>query len=196
MSKKEYQKKASEKSFSADNLAEDVSKDQNETHSVSDDTDASEENADNLSEAGLEDKLMKLNDSYIRLIAEYDNYRKRTLKEKADLIRNGGEKILLGLLPVVDDFQRALDTLNQAQDIEAVKEGIDLIYAKFMNFLQQNGVKPIDAVGMDFDDELSEAVAVVPTQDEAQKGKVIDSVQTGYTLNDKVLRHAKVVVAN
>jgi len=196
MSKKDFQKKATDTSFSADNIAADMPNEQNGTHLEANDVNEVEMNADNLSEIDKEDKLEKLNDSYIRLMAEYDNYRKRTLKEKSDLIKNGGEKILSGLLPVVDDFQRALNTINQSNDIDAVKQGVDLIYSKFMAFLQQNGVKPIDTIGTDFDDELSEAVAVVPAPTEEQKGKVIDNVQTGYTLNDKVLRHAKVVVAN
>lgn len=185
MSEKDYQKEASDESSFADNFAEGAPE-KNEK----------EEIADNLTEVSVEEQLEKLNDSYIRLMAEYDNYRKRTLKEKSELIKNGGEKILSGLLPVMDDFQRALETINKSNDVESLKEGVELIYAKFNTFLQQNGVKPIDAVGKEFDDELSEAVAVVPASSEEQKGKVIDSVQTGYTLNDKVLRHAKVVVAN
>jgi len=196
MSKKNYQKKATNTSSFADNIAEDMSKNHSEANLEANDIDEDEVNADNLSEAESEDKLSKLNDSYMRLMAEYDNYRKRTLKEKTDLIKNGGEKILSGLLPVVDDFQRALEAINKSNDIEAVKEGIDLIYTKFMAFLQQNGVKPIDTIGEDFNDELSEAVAVIPAPTEEQKGKVLDNVQIGYTLNDKVLRHAKVVVAN
>ena len=196
MSKKNYQKEVSDKSSFADNITESMPKDQCETQSDSDVAGEERESADNLSEENVEDQFAKLSDSYVRLMAEYDNYRKRTLKEKADLIRNGGEKILSGLLPVIDDFQRALETIDKSNDVEAVKEGVDLIYNKFVTFLQQNGVKPIDAVGKEFDDELGEAVAVVPAQSEEQKGKIIDSVQTGYTLNDKVLRHAKVVVAN
>jgi Molecular chaperone GrpE (heat shock protein) len=196
MSKKKYQKEVSDKSSFADNITESMPKDQCETQSDSDVAGEERESADNLSEENVEDQFAKLSDSYVRLMAEYDNYRKRTLKEKADLIRNGGEKILSGLLPVIDDFQRALETIDKSNDVEAVKEGVDLIYNKFVTFLQQNGVKPIDAVGKEFDDELGEAVAVVPAQSEEQKGKIIDSVQTGYTLNDKVLRHAKVVVAN
>jgi molecular chaperone GrpE len=149
------------------------------------------EETDNLS-----DKLAKLNDSYLRLMAEYDNYRKRTVKEKADLIKNGGERALTGLLPVIDDFDRAMKTLEMATDIESIKEGILLIYNKFNAYLQQNGVKPIEAFGQVFDPDLHEAVATIPATEEDMAGKVIDNIQTGYTLNDKVLRHAKVVVAN
>ncbi|MDR0546534.1 MAG: nucleotide exchange factor GrpE [Dysgonamonadaceae bacterium] len=143
----------------------------------------------------LADELAQMKDSYLRLMAEYDNYRKRTIKEKADLIKNGGEKILVGLLPVVDDFGRALENIDKATDLSAVKEGVDLIYQKFLSFLQQNGVKTIESTGQTFDADLHEAVAMIPAASDEQKDTVIDTVQTGYTLNDKVIRHAKVVVA-
>ncbi|GHT78260.1 protein GrpE [Bacteroidia bacterium] len=149
------------------------------------------EQADNTAE-----ELAQLKDANLRLMAEYDNYRKRTLKEKADLIKNGGEKVLTGLLPIVDDFQRAMENIDKAADLEAVKEGVNLIYHKFLTYLQQNGVMPIETFDVDFDADLHEAVATVPAQDEEQKGKIIDTIQPGYTLNDKVIRHAKVVVAN
>ena len=170
-----------------DNLADDMTKEQVSEENIEENNDST----DNVSE-----ELEKMKDAYVRLMAEYDNFRKRTIKEKADLIKNGGEKILVGLLPVVDDFQRALENIETATDANAVKEGVDLIYNKFLSFLQQNGVKAIEALGEVFDADLCEAVAMVPTQEEENKGKVIDSVQTGYTLNDKVIRHAKVVVAN
>ena len=141
-------------------------------------------------------KLEEISDKHLRLQAEFDNFRKRTLKEKTELIKNGGEEAFVGLLPVIDDFERAVKTLETATDLSAVKEGIMLIYSKFMNYLQQNGVKPIETLGQDFDPEMDEAVAMIPATDENQKGKVIDSIQTGYTLYDKVIRHAKVVVAN
>lgn len=149
------------------------------------------ENTDNVSE-----ELEKWKDSYIRLMAEYDNYRKRTVKEKAELIKNGGEKTLIALLPVIDDFERARQTLETATGVETVKEGVELIYNKFQAYLQQNGVKVIDTQGQTFDADLHEAVAMIPATEESQKGKILDAVQTGYTLNDKVIRHAKVVVAN
>jgi len=175
----------------ADNFAEDATKIQDVELEETDIPDENVEDADNVSE-----QLAKLNDSHLRLMAEYDNYRKRTLKEKADLLKTGSEKALVGLLPVIDDFERAVKALETASDMEAVKAGVTLIYSKFMNYLQLNGVKPIEALGQDFDPDLSEAVAIIPATDEEQKGKVIDSIQTGYTLYDKVIRHAKVVVAN
>ena len=127
-------------------------------------------------------------DKYLRLSAEFDNYRKRTMKEKAELILNGGEKSLSSILPIVDDFERAIKTMETATDVSAVKEGVELIYNKFMAVLGQNGVKVIETK----DQPL--AIAVIPAPSEEQKGKILDCVQTGYTLNDKVLRHAKVVV--
>ncbi|WP_083754404.1 nucleotide exchange factor GrpE [Candidatus Azobacteroides pseudotrichonymphae] len=135
-------------------------------------------------------------DAHLRLMAEYDNYQKRTIREKADLIRNGGEKIFIGLLPIIDDFERALKTIEEVKEVDTIKEGIGLIYRKFLSFLQKNGIKAIDSVGEKFEADLFEAVATVPAESEEQKGKIIDNLQTGYTLNDKVIRHAKVIVAN
>lgn len=133
-------------------------------------------------------------DKYLRLSAEFDNYRKRTMKEKAELILNGGEKSLSSILPVVDDFERAIKTMETATDVQAVKEGVELIYNKFMATLVQNGVKVIETKDQPLNTDYHEAIAVIPAPSEAQKGKILDCVQTGYTLNDKVLRHAKVVV--
>ena len=133
-------------------------------------------------------------DKYLRLSAEFDNYRKRTMKEKAELILTGGEKSLSSILPVVDDFERAIKTMETATDVQAVKEGVELIYNKFMATLAQNGVKVIETKDQPLNTDYHEAIAVIPAPSEAQKGKMLDCVQTGYTLNDKVLRHAKVVV--
>ena len=133
-------------------------------------------------------------DKYLRLSAEFDNYRKRTMKEKAELILNGGEKSLSSILPVVDDFERAIKTMETATDVQAVKEGVELIYNKFMATLAQNGVKVIETKDQPLNTDYHEAIAVIPAPSEAQKGKILDCVQTGYTLNDKVLRHTKVVV--
>ena len=133
-------------------------------------------------------------DKYLRLSAEFDNYRKRTMKEKAELILNGGEKSLSSILPVVDDFERAIKTMETATGVQAVKEGVELIYNKFMATLAQNGVKVIETKDQPLNTDYHEAIAVIPAPSEAQKGKILDCVQTGYTLNDKVIRHAKVVV--
>ena len=133
-------------------------------------------------------------DKYLRLSAEFDNYRKRTMKEKAELILNGGEKSISSILPIVDDFERALKNMETATDVAAVKEGVELIYNKFMTVLGQNGVKVIETKEQPLDTDYHEAIAVIPAPDEALKGKILDCVQTGCTLNDKVIRHAKVVV--
>ena len=133
-------------------------------------------------------------DKYLRLSAEFDNYRKRTMKEKAELILNGGEKSISSILPVIDDFERAIKTMETAKDVKAVKEGVELIYNKFMAVMAQNGVKVIETKDQPLDTDYHEAIAVIPAPSEEQKGKILDCVKTGYTLNDKVIRHAKVVV--
>lgn len=139
-------------------------------------------------------QLEKEKKEYLYLMAEFDNFRKRTLKEKSELIKNAAEGAMKDLLPVVDDFERALDALRQSTDIEGVRTGIDLIYNKFVKYLEQKGVKAIDSTDADFNTEYHEAVTTFPTDDESKKGKVIDTVLKGYMLNDKVLRHSKVVV--
>lgn len=140
------------------------------------------------------EKLNELQDKYLRLTAEYDNYRRRTLKEKMELSRNAGEDILQSMLPVMDDFDRALQSIDEAEDIEAVKEGIHLIYNKFKELLEQKGVKEIGAKDEEFNIDKHEAVSKIPAPSEDMKGKVVDVVQKGYYLNDKVLRFSKVVV--
>lgn len=132
---------------------------------------------------------------YLFLMAEFDNFRKRTVRERADLIKSASEKALKGLLPIVDDFERGLDAIRDTTDAEVVKEGMKLIYNKFVKYLADNGVKEIESTGKPFDTELHEAVAMVPAEKEDEKGTVKDTVQKGYMLNDKVLRHAKVVVS-
>lgn len=134
-------------------------------------------------------------DKYLRLSAEFDNYRKRTMKEKAELIKNGGEKAISAILPILDDLERALQNMQKADDVKAMYEGIDLIHQKFLKNLGHEGLEKMNPVGEAFDTDFHEAIALVPAQEETQKGKVLDCVQTGYKLNDKVIRHAKVVVA-
>ena len=186
MTKKENLENLEEIKNQADNSTENMTGEQ-----------ATEEKIENESESAdnLTDELSQLKDSHLRLMAEYDNYRKRTIKEKADLIKNGGERILTALLPVIDDFERALQNITPEADNKSISEGISLIYNKFISFLKQNGVQPIIAMGEVFDEELFDAIATIPAQDEESKGKVIDCVLTGYKLNDKVIRHSKVVVA-
>lgn len=142
----------------------------------------------------LKDELENQKKEYMFLLAEFDNFRKRTLREKAELIKNAGEKAMKDILPVIDDFERAKDAAEKTEDVESLKEGISLIYSKFIKYLESNGVKPIDSDNKEFDTEFHEAVTTFPTDDESKKGKVIDTVLKGYMMNDKVLRHSKVVV--
>jgi molecular chaperone GrpE len=141
----------------------------------------------------IEEKLAEMQDRYIRLSAEFDNYRKRTLREKMDLSKYAGENLLLGIVPLMDDFERALQHMDTTTDCVALKAGIDIIYGKFSDFLKQNGIREIESLNSNFNVDLQEAVAKVPVEEE-KKGKVVDVVQKGYYLQDKVLRFAKVVV--
>ncbi len=141
-----------------------------------------------------QEKIEELNDKYLRKVAEFENYRKRTMKEKAELILNGGERTITKILPVIDDMERAIENGKKTEDVEALREGMDLIYKKFMNILKGEGVERIDTEGKDFSTDYHEAVAMVPGMGDDKKGKVIDSIQTGYTLNGKVIRYAKVAV--
>ena len=134
-------------------------------------------------------------DKYLRLSAEFDNYRKRTLKEKAELIKNGGEKTLTAILPVLDDFERALKNMEASEETKAMKEGVELIFNKFNKIISQEGLQKIETEGREFDVDFHEAIALIPAPSEDLKGKILDCVQTGYMLNDKVIRHAKVAVA-
>lgn len=136
-----------------------------------------------------------MQDKYLRLMAEFDNYRKRTMAEKAELIKNAGAKVITEILPVLDDFERAMKNMESAEDVAAVREGVDLIFQKFNKTLQQQGLQPIKTEGEDFNVDFHEAIALVPAPTAELKGKVLDCVQTGYTLNEKVIRHAKVAVA-
>jgi molecular chaperone GrpE len=142
----------------------------------------------------LEMQILELKDKYIRLSAEFDNYRKRTLKEKIELSKYAGEEIFISILPVVDDFERGIKNLEQSSDMEAVKAGIFLIYNKFKDFLQQKGLKEIAAHNSDFNTDFHEAITKIPVEDKAMSGKIIDVVQKGYLMDEKVIRFAKVVI--
>lgn len=139
-------------------------------------------------------ELEKEKKEYKFLLADFDNFRKRVQKEKAELLRNGAEKAMAGLLPIIDDFERGLEATRTVGDAEAVREGMELIYNKFVKYLEQNGVKSMESTGADFDADIHEAIATIPAPSPDLKGKVIDTTQKGYMINDKVLRHAKVVV--
>ncbi|MGP1493529.1 MAG: nucleotide exchange factor GrpE [Prevotella fusca] len=172
-------------------------KTQNETETQAEETaeetneeEAAVEEVDPLTAAQTEAEQWK--DKYIRLAAEFDNYKKRTLKEKSELILNGSEKSISAILPILDDFERA--TADKTEDPQAIKEGYELIFKKFLKTLESLGVKKIETDDADFNVDYHEAIAMVPGMGDDKKGKVIDCVQTGYTLNDKVIRHAKVAV--
>ncbi|MCM1030979.1 MAG: nucleotide exchange factor GrpE [Oscillibacter sp.] len=142
----------------------------------------------------MEEKVAAMNEKYLRLSAEFDNYRKRTVKEKAELIKSAGEDLLSRILPVVDNFERALDSIEKSDDVTALRQGVELIYNSFRDFLSQNGVKEIECMHADFNTDEQEAVTKIPAPSEELKGKVVDCIQKGYTLNGKVMRFAKVVV--
>ncbi len=154
----------------------------------------SEEKESSKKEKSDKEKREELNDKYLRLAAEYDNYRRRTLKEKMELSKVAGEDILVNILPVMDDFERGLATIDKAKEVDAIKEGVLLIYNKFKEFLKQRGVKEIEAKEKEFDTDLHEAVTKIPAPTEELKGKIVDVIEKGYILNDKVIRYAKVVI--
>ena len=156
---------------------------------------ADEEQAEEKSPLELaEEQIADLKDKYLRQVAEFDNYRKRTMKERAELILNGGEKVITALLPVLDDMERAIDNGAKTDDPEVLREGMVLIHQKMMKILEAQGVSTIDTDNQDFDTDVHEAVAMVPGMGDDKKGKVIDCLTRGYKLNDKVIRHAKVAV--
>ena len=144
--------------------------------------------------AAAETKVAELQDKYLRQVAEFDNYRKRTIKEKAELILNGAEKTITAILHILDDMERALKNMDKMEDVAAVKEGVDLIFQKFVKILGEQGVKKIETENADFNTDLHEAIAQVPAPSDEMKGKIIDCVKTGYTLNEKVIRHSQVAV--
>ena len=143
----------------------------------------------------LEAKVNEWQDKYIRISAEFDNYRKRTLKEKSDLLKYGSEDALKSLIPVIDDFERGLKSIDQAQDMNSVKEGMLLIYNKFREYLNQRSIKEIEALNLDFNVDVHEAITKIPVEDKSLSGKIVDVVEKGYYLHDKVIRFSKVVIA-
>lgn len=191
------EEKESEKAENQDNTAEEAEEKQDtEAEEKTADTDKEneekEEEKDPLAEALKEIEMLK--DKYLRSVAEFDNYRKRTLKEKTELILNGSEKAVQAFLPIIDDMERAIENAEKTEDIEVIREGMKLIHQKTSKTMESLGVKEIKTEDADFDTDYHEAVAMVPGMGDDKKGKVLDCVQKGYTLNDKVIRHAKVAV--
>jgi len=157
-------------------------------------TDATEEQTDGL--AKLETELSANKDKYLRLGAEFDNYKKRVAKERIEMAKMAGADVLISILPVIDDLERALKSMNEASDVNAVKEGVQLIYNKIKSVTESRELKPMISVGKDFDPDLHDAIANIPAPSEKMKGKVVEEIEKGYYLNDKVIRHAKVIVGN
>ena len=187
-----------EEQISAQTNAETPSNEESAAETPSEQTTEEELNAEEKLVKELEEANKTIEDqkdNYLRLSAEFDNYRKRTLKEKAELIKNGGEKAINAILPILDDLERALQNMQQSDDIKAIYEGIELIYQKSLKNLSHEGLEQMKPIGEDFNTDYHEAIALVPATEDGQKGKILDCVQTGYKLNDKVIRHAKVVVA-
>lgn len=167
-----------------------------DTTSATADADITEDEAQGMIDKiqKLEADLAKEKNDYLFLRADFDNYRKRMLKDREDLLRNAAEKTLKGILPIVDDFERGLEATKNADNADAVRQGMELIYNKLVKYLADNGVKPMESTGASFDPDLHEAIATIPAPSDDLKGKVVDTTQRGYMINDKVLRHAKVAV--
>jgi len=143
-----------------------------------------------------QEKIAEINDKYLRLYSEFDNFRKRTIKEKSDIYKTAGEDVIINIISIVDDFERALKATEATEENKAHREGLELIYNRFLNILNQKNVKEIDCIGKEFDTDLHEALTKIPAPTKDMKGKVIDTIEKGYTMNDKVIRFAKVVVGD
>jgi molecular chaperone GrpE len=195
----EYQNEAAQQAEMADDAAQimdNVPEAAEENQSAEDIENSEMSEIDLLAKQLAEEKLKveKEKKEYLFLMAEFDNFRKRTIKEKSEIIKNAAESSMKGILPIVDDFERGIEANKSTDDPEALRQGMELIYSKLVKYLAQNGVKPIESTGNEFNPDLHEAIAMVPVEDESLKGKVIDTPTKGYTINDKVLRHAKVAV--
>lgn len=188
--KENKEQKAEENSVKAEKMAGSTGETDTSAPEEQPETEAKKEEQKN----SPEEQLAALQDKYLRLSAEFDNYRKRNLREKMELTKTAGEGVLISFLPILDDFERALQSIQKSQDIEATKKGIELIYNKLKDFLTQKGIKEIDAMHQPFTTDFHEAITNIPVEDEAMKGKVVDVLQKGYTLHEKVVRYSKVVV--
>ncbi len=187
LAEKEIKNEQAETEETKKNAEEQVKSEENNSEKI-------ETKVDNEIEI-LKKNIEELNDKYLRLLSDYDNFRKRTLREKADLIKSASSDLLTEFLPVADDFDRALEAVNNATDIKSVAEGLNLIKQKFISVLTRNGVETIKSIGEKFDTDFHEALTTQPTEDESKKGIIVDEIQKGYILNGKVLRYSKVVVA-
>lgn len=186
---KEAKQKDKNESSNATDVEQETAKQEAETQETVNEEDTMEQQISELNE-----KIADLNDKNLRLMAEFDNYRKRTIREKAELIKTAGEQIFKEMLPIIDDFERAVESIKTASDTEAITEGFSLMYNKFVRFLEKNDVKAIETDGVAYDADIHEAIATVPAPSEEQKNTIVDCTQKGYVLGDKIIRHPKVVV--
>lgn len=193
--KKEHQHNNTEET-SAENQQNTQPNEENNAEQADQNAEIATDNTENAAgySAKLEEKLAEANDKYMRLAAEFDNYRKRTLKERMDMMKYGGEDVIKDLLPILDDLDRNAQAMEKTDDIKIVREGISLIQNKLLQILQQKGLSEVEAQGQEMDTDLHDAVTTIPAPDSMLKGKVVDVIQKGYKLSDKVIRHAKVVV--
>lgn len=181
-----------EENKNTEEIKEELNQDQLDANADAKDSSEEKEELTDLEKKEIEIKA--LNDKYLRLYSEFENFRRRTQKEKLDLYKNAGEDIFKNLLPVMDDFERAQKSMEDTQDYDSLKTGVDLIYNKFLNVFKSSGVEPMNAIEKEFDSEIHEAVTQIPAPNKKLKGKVVDVIEKGYTLNEKVIRYAKVVV--
>lgn len=181
-----------EENKNTEEIKEELNQDQLDSNADAKDSSEEKEELTDLEKKEIEIKA--LNDKYLRLYSEFENFRRRTQKEKLDLYKNAGEDIFKNLLPVMDDFERAQKSMEDTQDYDSLKTGVDLIYNKFLNVFKSSGVEPMNAIEKEFDSEIHEAVTQIPAPNKKLKGKVVDVIEKGYTLNEKVIRYAKVVV--
>jgi len=192
--KNNQEKLSKEEQEAIDKLEQEAAEKVEEEEKKEEQKEVSEEEKLNLKLADAEEKIAAEQDRYLRLSAEFDNYRKRTLKERSDLIKIAGEKTITAILPVLDDFERAMDNLKKDEAAAEILKGVELIYDKFIKILKQEGLSKIETDDMEFNTDFHEAIAMIPAPEENKKGKILDCVQTGYMLGDKVIRHAKVAV--
>ncbi len=189
-----FNKKKKEEPVVENNNTEEVENIENTAEQVNNSETASEPVAELSAEEKLQQQVAELNDKYLRLFAEFDNFKRRTQKERIELLQTAGKDIVVSLLPVLDDFERAIKATETSTEVAPVREGIELVQTKLKSILSQKGLKEIDSINTPFDTDLHEAITQIPSPTDEQKGKVIDELEKGYTLNDKVIRFAKVVV--
>jgi len=175
-------------------MSEENNEHEEATNTAEENTQATENETVETKESTAEEKYTELNDKYLRLYSEFDNYRKRTTKERIELFKTAGQDIMTDLVPVIDDFERALQNMDKKGDVKTIRKGVDLVYNKFKSTLESKGLKPFKSIEQDFDPEIHEAITKIPAPSDKLKGKIVDEIEKGYKLNEKVIRFAKVVI--